>query len=115
IATVNRWKPAFVVITGDLINEAGNAAQAAEFHRIAGKLDKSVKLCLVAGNHDVKNEATPESLAYYREHFGPDYYSFRSGEIAGIVLNSNLEKATKNVPDEAAKMEKWFEAELKKA
>ena len=115
IATANRWKPAFVVITGDLINEAGNEAQAKEFHRIAEKLDKSVKLYLVAGNHDVKNEATPDSLAYYRKRFGADYYSFRSGEIAGIVLNSNLEKATKNVPDEAAKMEKWFEAELKKA
>ena len=37
------------------------------------------------------------------------------GEITGIVLNSNLEKGTQNVPDEAAKMEAWFEAELAKA
>jgi len=39
IATANRLKPAFVVITGDLINKGGDAAQAAEFQRISAKLD----------------------------------------------------------------------------
>src|SRR4029079_9763941 len=65
IATANRLKPAFVVITGDLINEAGNAAQTAEFKRIAAKLDPGIKLYNMPGNHDVKNEPTAESLAYY--------------------------------------------------
>lgn len=115
IATANRLKPAFVVVTGDLINEAGNAAQAAEYKRIAAKLDPRIRLYSVPGNHDVGNEATAESLARYRERFGPDYYTFQSGDITGIVLNSNLEKGTKNVPDEAAKMEAWFKAELAKA
>lgn len=115
IATANRLKPAFIVITGDLINESGNAAQAAEFHRIAAKLDPKIKLYNAAGNHDVGNEPTKESLASYRERFGPDYYSFQSGDITGIVLNSNLEKGTKNVPDEAAKQEAWLKAELAKA
>src|SRR5947207_2668066 len=103
IATANRLKPAFVVITGDLINEAGNAAQAAEYKRISGKLDPSIKLFSVPGNHDVENEPTAASLATYRERFGPDYYSFRVGDIAGFVLNSNLEKAPGHVPEEAAK------------
>jgi 3',5'-cyclic AMP phosphodiesterase CpdA len=115
IATANRLKPAFVVITGDLINAPGNAAQAAEFHRIAAKLDSKIPLYNVAGNHDVQNEPTAESLARYRERFGPDYYTFKSGDITGIVLNSNLEKGTKNVPEEAAKMEAWFKSELDKA
>ena len=86
IATANRLKPAFVVITGDLINKAGDAAQAAEYKRISAKLDPGIRLFSVAGNHDVGNEATPESLARYRERFGPDYYSFRIGDIAGFVL-----------------------------
>src|SRR4051794_31901511 len=115
IATANRLKPAFVVITGDLINDAGNAAQVAEFKRIAAKLDPAIKLYNLPGNHDVLNEPTPESLARYRERFGPDYYTFQSGGITGIVLNSNLEKGAKNVPQEAAKMEAWFKAELQKA
>jgi serine/threonine-protein phosphatase CPPED1 len=115
ISTANRLKPAFVVVTGDLINESGNAAQAAEYHRIAAKLAPGIRLFSVPGNHDVENEPTKESLARYREHFGPDYYTFQVGEITGIVLNSNLEKDVHNVPDEAAKMEAWFEAELAKA
>jgi 3',5'-cyclic AMP phosphodiesterase CpdA len=115
IATANRLKPAFVVITGDLINDPGNAAQTAEFKRIAAKLDPAIKLYNVAGNHDVQNEPTLESLKVYRERFGPDYYTFQSGGLTGIVLNSNLEKGTKNVSQEAAKMERWFMTEIAKA
>ena len=115
IASANRLKPAFVVITGDLTNKGGDKAQIAEFKRIAGKLDPKIRLFYMPGNHDVGNEATPESIARYRENYGPDYYSFRIGDIAGFVLNSNLEKATTKVPEEAAKMEKWFRAELEKA
>jgi 3',5'-cyclic AMP phosphodiesterase CpdA len=115
IATANRLKPAFVVVTGDLINDPGNAAQSAEYKRIAAKLDPAIHLYSVPGNHDVGNEPTKESLAKYRERFGPDYYTFRAGDIEGFVLNSNLEKDTHNVPDEAAKMESWLRIELEKA
>jgi 3',5'-cyclic AMP phosphodiesterase CpdA len=115
IAAANRLKPAFVVVTGDLTNKPGDAAQIAEFHRIAKKLDPKIRLFAVPGNHDVGNEPTAQTLAAYRKNYGPDYYTFRVGEIAGIVLNSNLEKGTKDVPDEAAKMEAWFKSELAKA
>lgn len=115
IATANRLKPAFVVITGDLINKGGDVAQAAEYHRIAAKLDRRIRLFSVPGNHDVGNEPTADSLKLYRERFGPDYYTFRIGGIVGFVLNSNLEKGAEQVPQEAAKMEAWFRAELAKA
>ena len=115
IATANRLKPEFVVITGDLVNEAGNTAQIAEYKRIAAKLDPQIKLYSVPGNHDVENEPTKATLASYRERLGPDYYSFRSGDIAGFVLNSNLQKSPNNVPEEAAAMEKWLRGELAKA
>lgn len=114
IATANRLQPAFVVITGDLINKPDDAAQAAEYKRIASKLNPKIKLFSVAGNHDVGNEPTKESLAQYRESFGPDYYSFRRGDVAGVVLNSNLEKGAEKVPEEAAKMEAWFRNELER-
>jgi len=115
IATANRLKPAFIVVTGDLVNQAGNQAQIAEYHRIAAKLDPAIKLYSLPGNHDVGNEPTRESLASYRERFGPDYYTFRAGGIAGFVLNSNLEKGAEKVPDEAAKMEAWLKTQLEKA
>ncbi len=115
IATANRLRPAFLVVTGDLINKAADPAQAAEFHRIAAKLDPSIKLYQAPGNHDVGNEPTAASLASYRQGFGRDYYTFQSGKITGIVLNSNLEKGAEKVPEEAAKMEAWFREELMRA
>ncbi len=115
IATANRLKPAFVVITGDLINDGRDAAQAGEYKRIAAKLNPAIKLYSVPGNHDVGNEPTAESLARYRERMGPDYYTFRSGEMEGIVLNSNLEKGAEKVPAEASKMEAWLKTQLAEA
>ena len=90
IATMNRWRPAFVVITGDLVNKAGDAAQIAEYLRIAGKLDRAIPLYGAPGNHDVENEPTPASVAAFVQRMGPDHYSFVSGSLAGIVLNSSL-------------------------
>lgn len=115
IATANRLKPAFVIITGDLTHSATDPAELAEYKRIAAKLDPKIRLFEVPGNHDVGNEPTRESLVRYRERYGPDYYSFQMGGIYGIVLNSNLETGGKNVPDEAAKMEAWLRSELEKA
>src|SRR5262245_8065942 len=114
IATANRLRPRFVIICGDLINQAGNAAQAAEYHRIAAKLDPAIKLYNVAGNHDVGNQPTPASLAAYRKRFGPDYYSFRSGDLAGFVLTSSLIGAPGNARAESDRQEAWLKAELAK-
>jgi 3',5'-cyclic AMP phosphodiesterase CpdA len=114
IAAANRLKPAFVVVCGDLVNQAGDARQIAEYLRIARKLDRSIPLHNVAGNHDVGNEPTPESLAAYRKKFGPDYYVFRHGDFLGIVLDSSLIQHPKGAPEEAEKQSQWLEAELKK-
>jgi serine/threonine-protein phosphatase CPPED1 len=114
VANVNRLHPAFLVVTGDLTNQDGNADQIAEYQRINGKLDPAVHLYSVPGNHDLANEPTPATLAVYRKKYGPDYYSFREGAIYGIVLNSSLFKAPEKVSDEAAKQEKWLAGELEK-
>lgn len=115
IATANRLKPQFVVITGDLTNKPLDADQIAEFHRIAAKLDPAIKLYNVAGNHDVRNEPTAASVAAYRKAWGPDYYTFDAPGIRGIVLDSSLIQAPANVEPEAAKQEAWLRGELQKA
>ena len=74
VANINRLKPKFVVICGDLINKVGDAVQTAEYKRITAMIDPSIPVYAVAGNHDVGNEPTPETLAHYREEFGPDYF-----------------------------------------
>jgi 3',5'-cyclic AMP phosphodiesterase CpdA len=115
IAAANRWRPAFVIVTGDLVNRPGDAAQIAEYKRVAAKLRAGIPLYNVAGNHDVGNEPTPASLAAWREAFGPDYYTFRAGEMTGFVLDSCLEKAPQMVAAEAARQEAWLRRELAKA
>jgi 3',5'-cyclic AMP phosphodiesterase CpdA len=115
IASVNRLRPAFLVVTGDLTNKTNDADQIAEYKRINRKLDPSIHMYNAPGNHDLANEPTPETLAAWRRNFGADYYSFREGGVYGIVLDSSLFKAPDLVKEEAAKQEKWLELELQKA
>ena len=114
VATANRLKPKFVVVTGDLVNRPGDGGQIAEFHRIAGKLANGIDLHVVPGNHDVGNTPTPESLAAYRRNFGPDYYTFSLPDFEGIVLDSSLIQHSEGAPEEAAKQQQWLEAALAK-
>ena len=115
IATANRLKPAFVVVTGDLVNKAGDKTQVDEYLRIAAKLDRSIPLYQLPGNHDIGNEPTAESIAAYVARFGPDHYSFRCGPLMGLVLNSGLVQSAKSAPQEAEQQDAWLKAELEKA
>ena len=115
IATVNRLRPAFLIVTGDLVNKVGDPAQLAEYQRVSAKLDPAIPLYSVAGNHDVGNTPTKESLAAYIKLFGPDRYVVRRAGFVGIVLNSNIIAAPKDVPDEVAAQEQWLHKELDQA
>lgn len=115
VATINRLHPAFVVITGDLVNKGGDAAQIAEFKRVFGKVDRLIPVYNVAGNHDVGNMPTPYTISAYTNVFGPDHYSFRHGDFTGIVLDSSLIQAPQQTRELAAEQEAWLRAELAKA
>jgi serine/threonine-protein phosphatase CPPED1 len=115
VATVNRLRPAFVVVTGDLVNKGGDAAQIAEYRRIVGKVDRAIPVYSLPGNHDIENEPTPETLAAYTKAFGPDHFAFRCRGLAGIVLNSGLMKAPAKAQAEADAQDRWLRDELDKA
>jgi predicted phosphodiesterase len=115
IATANRLKPAFMIVTGDLVNKAGDKSQAEEYLRITAKLDRSIPLYQMPGNHDVGNAPTPESIAAYTARFGPDHYTFRSGSLLGVVLNSSLLRSPEGVRGQAQQQDAWLKSELEKA
>jgi predicted MPP superfamily phosphohydrolase len=115
IATANRLHPAFLIVTGDLVNKPGDAAQVAEYRRIAAQLDRSIPLYNVAGNHDVENVPTPESVEAYIKVFGPDRYAFQYGSLYGIVLDSSIIHSPDKTAEIAAAQESWARAELVKA
>jgi serine/threonine-protein phosphatase CPPED1 len=115
VAAVNRLKPAFVIVLGDMVNKTGDAAQIGEFLRITKKIDASIPVRYVAGNHDIGHEPAPNALAEYRKSFGPDYYSFRSGPVYGIVLDSNLIIAPQKDEADAQAQMAWLKKELETA
>jgi len=115
VATINRLKPEFVIILGDLVNQEGDMDQIHEFLRVSRKIDPFIPVYYVAGNHDVGAVPTPQLLDAYRETFGKDYYSFREGPIYGIVLNSSLMVAPQMVEDEYKAQLSWLKGELEAA
>lgn len=115
IATANRLRPAFLIVTGDLVNTPGDAAQIAEYRRIAARLDPAIPLYNVAGNHDVADVPTPASIAAYTSIFGRDFYTFTHQNLVGIVLDSTLIHSPTGAPDLAAAQERWLEQELARA
>lgn len=115
VATVNRLKPAFVVVSGDLVNKPGDIAQITEYKRIIGKVSKEIPVYAVVGNHDIGNAPSAKDIAMYTNHFGPDHYTFRHGDFVGIVLNSVIIHTPTNAPNALKEQERWLKAELKRA
>ena len=124
IASANRLKPAFVIVCGDLLNRNGSPkpAHAEEDQRRAkayldavAKLDKKIPLYNVAGNHDVGNNPTPETLAWYEARFGTCWYTFRHGNTRAIVLESDVLKYPKGAPAAARRQMAWLAEVLKAA
>src|SRR5262249_27679937 len=74
-----------------------------------------VPLHYVAGNHDAcRDSEVPdhESLARYREDFGPDFYAFQEGDAHFLVLNACLLQHPERVPDEFDRQMSWLEGAL---
>jgi 3',5'-cyclic AMP phosphodiesterase CpdA len=115
VATVNRLKPGFVIVLGDLINKTGDPEQLREYLRISRKIDPSIAFYSVAGNHDVGAQPTPETLDAFRKDIGRDYYSFRAGPVYGIVLNSCLMMESSNAVSEYEEQISWLKTELEMA
>lgn len=115
VATINRLKPAFVVITGDLVNKPEDAAQIAEFKRIFGKIDPAIHVYNVVGNHDIENVPTMETVSAYTNAFGPDFYMFHHQNMVGIVLNSIIIHSPQKTTNRFEMQERWLHAALEHA
>jgi 3',5'-cyclic AMP phosphodiesterase CpdA len=91
IGAVNQIRPDFVVMGGDMIDDLRSQDQYDALMSITSELDDSIEMRWVPGNHDVAFDTvtpTHESIAAYRDAFGPDYYSFDHGDIRFIALNT---------------------------
>lgn len=115
VENINRLKPAFVVVTGDLVNKPGDQAQIDEYFRILSNIDPSILVYSVSGNHDVGNSPTEESVAFYRRQFGPNFYSFSHGKFLGLVIDSSVIKDPTKAASVYQEQETWLKARLQEA
>jgi 3',5'-cyclic AMP phosphodiesterase CpdA len=96
VDAINRLKPAFVVITGDLVNDRKNTAQTAEFKRITHMINKDIPVWYSPGNHDIGQSPTQNDIDDFVSMYGHDRFSFRYGGSLFIGLNSCVIKSAPN-------------------
>ncbi|MDG2123523.1 MAG: metallophosphoesterase [Verrucomicrobiales bacterium] len=104
---INAMQADFVVICGDLVSKA-NDRSFADFNRI--KNGFKIPCHCAAGNHDVENTPTAETLKNYREKIGPDYFAIEHKGYTFAIANTQLWKAP--VAGESEKHDTWFKQTL---
>lgn len=112
VEEINRLKPDFVVITGDLVHVERDEEQLYEFQRITADIDKKIPVYLTPGNHDVTNRPTQDDIDFYNSRYGYDRFSFKHKKSRFIGLNSNIIKA--NTPHLEEEQFQWLKKELAK-
>ena len=115
IEAANRLNPAFVVISGDMVEDQNDPNQLAELRRITAKLHPHIPTHWVPGNWDVGITPTPHTLEQYRNNFGADYYSFQYGGSSFIALNSCVGYDDSRVPGEWDRQIDFLRASLVEA
>lgn len=110
IARINKLNPAFIVVTGDMVNDGKDRQQIAEFKRLCGLIKKSIPVYVVPGNHDLSQQATDESIDNYRNEYGYDCFSFQLNNCCFIGLNTPLIFAGREEKEEAQWI--WLEKVL---
>ena len=119
IQHVNRLKPRFVIVCGDLTHATPSdpryTAQVRQFKADFSKVSKDIPLVCVCGNHDIGNQPEPALINSYRKHFGDDYFGFWVGGVRCLVLNSSVIKDSTSAPDVLAQQEIWFKTMLRDA
>ena len=88
IAAINNLNPAFVVITGDMVNDGKDQKQIDEFKRVCKLIKKSIPVYVLPGNHDLSQQCTDESISNYMDEYGYDCFSFQVNNSCFIGLNT---------------------------
>ncbi len=118
IGVANAMRPRFVVIGGDMIDDASNADQLEELLRITATLDADIPMRWAPGNHDIALDTvapTAHDIEKYRETFGADYYAFDEGPARFVVLNTVVIDHPEHVPGELAEQLEFLDRELARA
>lgn len=118
VAAANHLRPDFVVMGGDMVNDANREDQLDEMFRITRTLDPDIPFYWVPGNHDIAPDwvtPTADSIAGYRALFGDDFYAFDFGPARFLTLNTVVMDHPELVPGEWDKQLAFVDEELERA
>lgn len=110
VRVVNLLRPEFVMSVGDLIEGYSDDPREvhAQWKEFLGFIDEmKMKFFFVPGNHDVSN---PLMHKIWRDHFGPEWYSFDYKGVHFMALSS--EDTKDQIGGEQLK---WIEEDLEKS
>jgi len=88
--------------------------ELAAFKDIYSKLDHTIPLVCVCGNHDVGNKPTEKTIQLYSKEFGDDYLSFWCGGVKFTVLNSQIVQGLSPSDELSIAHEKWADEEFER-
>lgn len=74
---INGRKPAFVIITGDLCDNADNVEQLDAYKKAVSRINRGIPLYQIPGNHDIQNGYSVQKYNDYLSRFGTDRFAFK--------------------------------------
>jgi serine/threonine-protein phosphatase CPPED1 len=113
IKAVNRLKPDFVVLTGDLVNNRNDRTQIDEFRRLTAMIDHGIPLYFSPGNHDIGDQPSKKAIDSFGKDYGPDRFFFKHKGSIFIGINTCVIKA--NTPDLEQSQLSWLTKKLSRA
>eukprot|EP01084_Bolivina_argentea_P215948 366747_1 len=133
VTHINRIRPRFVIITGDIVHGApGTSTQIEQISKVChilSRVSETIPVLFCPGNHEVNSpppqqqtdgdddphkveETFMSAINNYQQHFGADYYAFWCGGMRGIVLNTQLLVNPSAAPHRAEAQERWAMLEM---
>lgn len=108
---INKIKPKFVVITGDLVHNRMDTNQVNSFNRITSSIHKSIPVYIIPGNHDIGMVPTQVSLDSFMLSHRSDRFEFTYKNVQFIGINSCLIQS--GLKQDSIQFD-WLKANLKK-
>ena len=90
VAEINAIKPDMVIFSGDQVNQHQNENQWNTFISVISKIDPSVKVMHVPGNHDVILAGGEVDTTPFSSRFGEDRFVHEGKGFKVVGFNSNL-------------------------
>ena len=82
-----------LILNGDILDHSGDAENFMLYYRIAGEITGgAVPVVISRGNHDLRGKCAEQLASYMPNENGNSFYSFRLGNLWGILLDCGEDK-----------------------